>query len=262
MKARVIKLLLPLLALSQIAEAQTNLQDTRNFFSEYRNNPVPGRTAAPNFYHGSDIYSAAIEGPEYTRLGLEWEAGILFFLGREDSNIDGKYMHHGFNTSFGVPLARRVRPNHYLNLELMAAYDDTGPLNTITTVGGTPTATISERSVQSYSLLINYKYYTPPILRERVFPHLSIGVGNTFKQNELSIKDSGGTPTYVNYSEWDNTIFTMKGEVGIRARLTKHLGLHTGYHLIYMGDNHKSYPAGEIDGDFVHALDLGLSLTF
>ena len=119
MKSRVLTILLPILLLTSGLDAQTNLQDTRNFFSEYRDNPVPNRTGAPNFYHGSDLYSAAIEGPEYPRLGLELEAGILFFLGREDSGLDGKYMHHGFTTSFGIPLSKRLRPNHYLMLELM-----------------------------------------------------------------------------------------------------------------------------------------------
>ena len=57
-------------------------------------------------------------------------------------------------------------------------------------------------------------------------------------------------------SEWDSSIFTMQGAIGARARLTKHIGIDTGYHLIYVGDNHG------VDGDILHALNLGLSLNF
>ena len=273
MKSRVLKILLPILLLTSGLDAQTNLQDTRNFFSEYRDNPVPNRTGAPNFYHGSDIYSAAIEGPEYPRLALEWEAGILFFLGRDDSDLDGKYMHHGFVTSFGFPLTKRVRPNHYLMLELMAGFDETGPVDHPSlTAGGNPTKI--ERKVESYSLLFKYKYYTPPILRDRVFPNLSLAIGNTFNSRKFNVYDraayNSGNRIPLNipnqnfpYNEEDNSIFTMKADIGFKARLTNHIGIHTGYHLIYMGDNHDGYPIiNKIDGDFLHALDLGLSLTF
>lgn len=275
MKIRVLKTLLSLLILSPILEAQTNLQDTRNFFSEYRDNPVPGRSGAPNFYHGSDLYSAAIEGPEYTRLGLEFEAGVLFFLGdREDPSDPSKNIHHGFNTSFGIPLSKRVRPNHYIMIELMAGYDETGIYDgDVTYNGGKKTK--EKKEVDSYSLLLKYKYYTPPILRERVFPNLSLGIGNTFSKQSNTLYDKNdyenGVIVPLNnpalnipYKDWDNSIFTIKGELGIRAKLTKHIGIRTAYHLIYIGDSHDGYPNkdGEIDGDFLHALDLGLSLTF
>ena len=246
MNLRASTLLLSILATTPVLDAVTTLQDTRNFFPDYNENPVSATQGAPDYYFGSDLYSAAIEGPDYPRLALEWEAGILFYLNRDVSNIDGKYMHHGFNTSFGFPLSRKIRPNHYLNLELLAGYDS------VEVSDGT---TSREIEAQQYSLLINYKYYTPPILRDRIFPHLTIGIGNSFKEIEdtTTIIASGTT---TGTSEWDSSIFTMQGAIGARARLTKHLGIHTGYHLIYVGENHNQ------DGDFLHALDLGLSVIF
>jgi hypothetical protein len=238
MNPRVTSLILTSLGLAASLEAVTTLQDTRNFFPEHEEVPVGADVGMPNYYYGSDLYSVPVEGPIWPRYSIELESSLLFFLGRDASKLDGKYLHHGFNFDIGMPLSRKMRPNHYLNLELFAGYDS------LETTG-------YDIEVDSYSLLINYKWYTPPMLRERIFPHIQVGVGNTF----MKIKDD-----MLSYNEWDSTIFTLKGTAGIRTRLTEHVGVHTGYHLVYIGDNHKKHH--DSSGDLHHALDLGLSLIF
>ena len=258
MNPRAIILLLVTPVLATALQAVTTLQDTRNFFPEHETVPVGADVGMPNYYYGSDLYSVPVEGPIWPRYSIELEAGILFFLGRDSAKLDGKNLHHGFNVDIGFPLSRKIRPNHYLNLELFAGYDSAANID--------GRGLTHEVEVDSYSLLLNYKWYTPPLLRERFFPHVQVGIGNTFQKLEDNVflppPGYGAPYPAESYSEWDNTILTLKGEFGIRVRLTEHVGAHAGYHLLYIGDSHKDYPHADSSGDLLHALDLGLSLVF
>lgn len=272
MNPRAIILLLVTPVLATALQAVTTLQDTRNFFPEHETVPVGADVGMPNYYYGSDLYSVPVEGPIWPRYSIELEAGILFFLGRDSADIDGKNLHHGFNVDIGFPLSRKIRPNHYINLELFAGYDKTN-INAADYVD--PAGLGHSIKVDSYSLILNYKWYTPPLLRERFFPHVQVGIGNTFMKLDDTITLGTGTPFPGGngvYKEWDTSIFTLKGTIGTRVRLTEHVGAHVGYHLIYMGDNHKGFndfakSSGsglrfDSSGDINHALDLGLSLIF
>ncbi len=258
MNPRVTSLILTSIGLAASLDAVTTLQDTRNFFPEYEEVPVGADVGMPNYYHGSDLYSVPVEGPIWPRYSIELESSLLFFLGRDSADLDGKYLHHGFKLGLGFPLSRNIRPNHYLNLELFAGYDSVDRSKAIDFFGYG-----HDLSVDSYSLLLNYKWYTPPLLRDRIFPHVQVGIGNTFKKIEDNVYDPSNVfQKPLSYSDWDNTIFTLKGTIGARTRLTKHIGVLTGYHLVYMGDNHTNFKPLDSSVGFLHALDLGLSLIF
>ena len=102
--------------------------------------------------------------------------------------------------------------------------------------------------------MANYKWYTPPLLRDRIYPYINLGVGNSFK----SIKASTATTTILDES--DGSILTFQGGVGLRARITQNFGLRTGYHSIVLTS--QDYGQIKEGADILHALDLGMSLSF
>jgi hypothetical protein len=240
------------LSLPPLMQAVTTLKDVRHFFPEEEEVPVAGQFAKPQFYYGSDVYSKPVEGPLYSRYGLELEISPVFYLARDASRIDGRDLHYGFTTSIGIPLSRTYRPNHYLNLELLGAFDSTDIPYTIPGPSGHTTNITTES--QMLSILLNYKYYLPPLIRERVYPYLTTGVGNSFK----SINASTLAGTLLDGS--DGSILTFQGGIGFRTRISRNFGLRTGYHLLYIGE--QDYGDTEEGSDLLHALDLGISLSF
>ena len=240
------------LSLLPLIQAVTTLKDVRHFFPDEEQIPVAGQFAKPQFYYGSDVYSKPVEGPLYSRYGLEFEASPVFYLARDASNIDGRDLHYGFTTSIGFPLSRTYRPNHYLNLELLGAFDSTDIPYTIPGPSGYTTNIATESRM--LSVLLNYKYYLPPLIRERVYPYLSVGAGNSFK----SVKASTLAGTLLDES--DGSIVTFQGGVGLRTRISRNFGLRTGYHLLYIGE--QDYGTTEEGSDLLHALDVGISLSF
>ncbi len=244
--------LLPLLLLLAVAPlcAQTTLKDVRHFFPDPDTVPVAGQYALPHFYHGADLYSRPVEGPIYSKYALEIEVAPMFFLGRDGSSLDGRSLYYGFTTSFGFPLSKHIRPNHYVSIELLGAFDSldiphTRPDNKVVQI---------DTNSRMLSLMANYKWYTPPLLRDRIYPYLDFGVGNSFK----SVKASTGPTTILD--EKDGSILTFQGGVGMRARITEHFGLRTGYHAIFLTP--QEYGPVKEGADILHALDLGMSLTF
>jgi opacity protein-like surface antigen len=229
------------LSLPALVQAVTTLKDVRHFFPEEEQVPVAGQFAKPQFYYGSDVYSKPVEGPLYSRYGLELEFSPVFYLARDASKIDGRDLHYGFTTS-----------NHYLNLELLGAFDSTDIPYTIPGPSG-HTTNISTES-QMLSILLNYKYYLSPLIRERVYPYLTAGVGNSFK----SVNASTLAGTLLDGS--DGSIVTFQGGVGFRTRISRNFGFRTGYHLLYIGE--QDYGDTEEGSDLLHALDLGISLSF
>ena len=100
---------------------------------------------------------------------------------------------------------------------------------------------------------MNYRYYTPALIRDRFYPYLTAGLGNSFK----FVKGSMGPVTL---RERDTSILTLQGGFGFRARISDTFGIRTGYHMLFIGDHDIG---GESQGsDFLHALDLGLNLHF
>lgn len=230
--------------------SQTTLKDVRHFFPEPDPIPVAGQYAIPQFYHGADLYSRPVEGPIFSKYALEIEVSPLFFVDRDASSIDGGSVYYGFTTSFGFPLARSIRPNHYVSIELLGAFDSVDiphrlPNNNTVNVDTTS---------RMLSLMANYKWYTPPLLRDRIYPYINLGIGNSFK----SIKASTATTTILDES--DGSILTFQGGVGLRARITQNFGLRTGYHSIVLTS--QDYGQIKEGADILHALDLGMSLSF
>ena len=235
----------------QFLHSQTTLKHVNHFFPDEEQVPVAGNYAQPHFYHGSDIYSRVVEGPIYSKYALEIEISPLFFLDRDVSNIDGRIMYYGLSTSLGLPLSKRIRPNHYLIIEFLCAFDDLKHTQLLPN----GTSPVLDKSVRMFSLLANYKWYAPPIFRERIYPYVNFGIGNTFKS--FSYKVLG---TSVTGRENDSSILTFQGGLGLRARLTNHVGIRTGYHAIFL--THQDYGPLDEDSDLLHALDLGMSLSF
>ena len=230
--------------------SQTTFKDVRHFFPDPDPVPVAGQYAIPQFYHGADLYSRPVEGPVYSKYAIEIELAPLFFVDRDTSSIDGGSIYHGFTTSLGFPLSRSKRPNHYIIIELLGAFDSVG----------IPDTSPSNKPIQfdtssrMLSLMANYKWYTPPLLRDRIYPYISVGIGNSFK----SIKASTATTTILDES--DGSILTFQGGVGLRARITQNFGLRTGYHPIVLTS--QDYGQVKEGSDILHALDLGMSLSF
>jgi hypothetical protein len=233
------------LSLQISLEGAGSLRDIRHFFPKEEQVPVAGDFAKPQFYYGSDVYSKSVEGPLYSRYGFELEIAPLFYLDRDRSGNDGRLLYYGFMVSAGVPLSRTYRPNHYLTLEVLGDFDSTK-------VNQSQAISIEQ---QSLSILLSYKYYTPPLLRERVYPYLAFGGGNSFK----SINITGISPLD-NFKGSDHSIITFHGGVGFRTRISRNFGLRTGYHLLYIGE--QDYGDTEVGSDLLHALDLGISLRF
>jgi opacity protein-like surface antigen len=240
------------LSLPILLDGAATLREIRHFFPEEEQPPVAGQFAKPQYYYGSDLYSKPVEGPLYSRYGIEFEIAPLFYLARDASEIDGRVLHYGFTVSIGVPLSRAYRPNHYLNLEVLGAFDSTDIPYTIPVPSAHPTSISTES--QMLSILVNYKYYTPPLIRERVYPYLSAGIGNSFK----SVNASTLAGTLLDES--DDSIITFQGGVGFRTRITNNFGLRTGYHMLLIG--RQDYDTAEEGSDILHALDMGLSLSF
>ena len=230
--------------------AQTTLKDVRHFFPEPNPVPVAGQYALPHFYHGADLYSRPVEGPIYSKYALEIDVAPLFYIARDAASIDGRSLHYGFTSSFGFPLSRNIRPNHYISIEVIGAFDSVDIPHT------KPNGkdTIIETDSRMLSLMANYKWYTPPLLRDRIYPYLTAGIGNSFK----TVKASTGATTILD--EKDGSILTFQGGVGLRTRITEHFGLRTGYHAIFLTP--QEYGPVKEGSDILHALDLGMSLSF
>ena len=261
MKARSLyKSLLLGLLLPTLVSAVTTLKDVRHFFPEDEEVPVAGQYALPQFYHGSDLYSRPVEGPIYSQFGLEFEIAPLFFLDRDGSGTDGRPLYYGFTTSFGFPLARTPRPNHYISVEFLGAFDSTDIL--VPRFEGDPNKVAVDTKSRMFSLLANYKYYMPPLMRERIDPYFTAGVGNSFKSVKVTANRSM-------LDGDDSSILTFQGGIGLRVRITNNFGLRSGYHLLFINNqdygtykiNNGVYPVKE-GSELLHALDLGMSLSF
>jgi hypothetical protein len=248
------------LSLQISLEGAGSLREIRHFFPDEEQVPVAGDFAKPQFYHGSDVYSKPVEGPLYSRYGFELEIAPLFYLDRGRSGNDGRLLYYGFMVSAGVPLSRAYRPNHYLNLEVLGDFDSTDNQ-----------ARIYSIEQQSLSILLNYKYYTPPLIRERVYPYLTFGGGNSFKSiNTAGIGKSNSRSNFPkDFKGSDHSIITFHGGIGFRTRISRNFGLRTGYHLLFNGEQdygvpkigNKVYPVKR-GSEWLHALDIGMSLRF
>jgi len=241
-----------LTGLPSILSAVASVREVRHFFPEAKQVPVAAKYAKPSHYYGSDLYSRRVEGPRPTRYGIEIDIAPLFFINRDASDIDGRPLYYGFTTSIGMPLSKIPRHNHYLNLELLGAFDRLDyPYETL---ASPPTLTNVKIDSRMISLLVNYRYYTPALIRDRFYPYLTAGLGNSFKSEKVS--SVAGTLG----RERDTSILTMQGGFGFRARISDTFGIRTGYHMLFIGDHEMG---GESRGsDFLHALDLGLNLHF